>query len=81
MFDADGKILFQVGTKKGTFLNLSAITVGLNGEILTADYRVQIFSAKGDFMEELKNDGKGKYFHNLFFFYKKTFSYHQRICF
>ncbi|XP_008198605.2 tripartite motif-containing protein 2 isoform X3 [Tribolium castaneum] len=59
VFDADGKILFQVG-KKGTFCQISSVTVGPNSEILVADYRIQVFSAKGDFMEVIRDEGKGK---------------------
>ncbi|XP_044731822.1 tripartite motif-containing protein 2-like isoform X2 [Chrysoperla carnea] len=59
IFDCDGKILFQVG-KKGTFNLISSVTVGLGGEILVADSRIQVFSAKGDFTEEIFSEGKGK---------------------
>ncbi|XP_050304391.1 tripartite motif-containing protein 3-like isoform X2 [Anthonomus grandis grandis] len=59
VFDEDGKILFQVG-KKGTFALISAVSVGPTGEILVADSRIQMFSAKGDFMEVIYDEGKGK---------------------
>ncbi|CAH1977055.1 unnamed protein product [Acanthoscelides obtectus] len=59
VFDAEGKILFQVG-KKGTFSLISSISVGPLGEIVVADSRVQLFSAKGDFMEIIYDEGKGK---------------------
>jgi tripartite motif-containing protein 2/3 len=59
VFDADGKILFQVG-KKGTFSQISSVTVGPNSEILVADFKIQVFSAKGDFMEVIRDEGKGK---------------------
>ncbi|XP_023013976.2 tripartite motif-containing protein 2 isoform X2 [Leptinotarsa decemlineata] len=59
VFDADGKILFQVG-KKGTFSLISSVAVGPLGEIIVADSRVQMFSAKGDFMEVVYDEGKGK---------------------
>ncbi|XP_072743379.1 tripartite motif-containing protein 2 isoform X1 [Anoplolepis gracilipes] len=59
VFDSDGKILFQVG-KRGTFKLISSVTVGPAGEILVADSRIQVFSAKGDFSEEIYSEGKGK---------------------
>ncbi|TGZ32414.1 Tripartite motif-containing protein 2 [Temnothorax longispinosus] len=59
VFDSDGKILFQVG-KRGTFKLISSVTVGPAGEILVADSRIQVFSAKGDFSEEIYPEGKGK---------------------
>ncbi|KAJ8917723.1 hypothetical protein NQ315_005172, partial [Exocentrus adspersus] len=59
VFDAEGKILFQVG-KKGTFSLISSVTVGPLGEIIVADSRIQVFSAKGDFMEVVYDEGKGK---------------------
>ncbi|KAG5898288.1 hypothetical protein JTB14_008631 [Gonioctena quinquepunctata] len=59
VFDAEGKILFQVG-KKGTFSFISSVAVGPLGEIVVADSRVQMFSAKGDFMEVIYDEGKGK---------------------
>ncbi|CAG9865330.1 unnamed protein product [Phyllotreta striolata] len=58
-FDADGKMLFQVG-KKGTFNLIASVAVGPLGEIIVADSRVQMFSAKGDFMEVIYDEGKGK---------------------
>lgn len=57
VFDSDGKILFQVG-KKGTFKLINSVTVGPAGEILVADSRIQVFSAKGDFSEEIYAEGK-----------------------
>lgn len=59
VFDSDGKILFQVG-KKGTFHQISSIAVGPNSEIVVADSKIQVFSAKGDFMEVIRDEGKGK---------------------
>ncbi|XP_072387490.1 tripartite motif-containing protein 2-like isoform X1 [Diabrotica undecimpunctata] len=59
VFDSEGKILFQVG-KKGTFNLISSVAVGPLGEIVVADSRVQMFSAKGDFMEVIYDEGKGK---------------------
>ncbi|XP_049823986.1 tripartite motif-containing protein 3-like isoform X2 [Aethina tumida] len=59
VFDSEGKILFKVG-KKGTFNIISSVTVGPLGEIVVADSRIQVFSAKGDFMEVLYDEGKGK---------------------
>ncbi|XP_018565603.1 tripartite motif-containing protein 2 isoform X2 [Anoplophora glabripennis] len=59
VFDAEGKILFQVG-KKGTFSLISSVTVGPLGEIIVADSRIQAFSAKGDFMEVVYDEGRGK---------------------
>lgn len=52
------KYILQVG-KKGTFNLISAVTVGPTGEIVVADSRIQVFSAKGDFMEVLYDEGKG----------------------
>ncbi|GLV35927.1 thin [Carabus blaptoides fortunei] len=59
VFDAEGKILFQVG-KKGTFNLISSVTVGPAGEIVVADSRIQVFSGKGDFTQELFSMGRGK---------------------
>ncbi|KAL1491893.1 hypothetical protein ABEB36_012415 [Hypothenemus hampei] len=59
VFDEEGKILFQVG-KKGTFSMISSVCVSPTGEILVADSRIQMFSAKGDFMEVLYDEGRGK---------------------
>ncbi|XP_018320293.1 tripartite motif-containing protein 3 isoform X2 [Agrilus planipennis] len=59
VFDSDGKYLFQVG-KKGTFNLLSSVAVGPSNEIIVADTRIQVFSAKGDFMELIFDEGKGK---------------------
>lgn len=55
---------FQVG-KKGTFSSISAVTVGPLGEIVVADSRVQMFSAKGDFLEVVYDDRKGTFFKTL----------------
>lgn len=62
VFDSTGKILFQVG-KKNTFKLITSVTVGTDGEILVADSKIQVFSAKGDFSEEINADekSKGKY--------------------
>ncbi|KAK7870558.1 hypothetical protein R5R35_009071 [Gryllus longicercus] len=63
VFDSDGKLLFQVGKKgsqKGCFNLISSVTVGPGGEIVVADSRIQVFSAKGDFMEEIYPEGKGR---------------------
>ncbi|XP_066599669.1 tripartite motif-containing protein 2-like isoform X2 [Prorops nasuta] len=59
VFDSDGRILFQVG-KRGSFKLISSVTIGPAGEILVADNRIQVFSAKGDFTELISNDSKGK---------------------
>ncbi|CAG5089290.1 Similar to TRIM2: Tripartite motif-containing protein 2 (Bos taurus) [Cotesia congregata] len=59
VFDSDGKVLFQVG-KKSMLKLISSVTVGPAGEILVADSRIQVFSAKGDFSEEINAEGKGK---------------------
>ncbi|XP_015186247.1 PREDICTED: tripartite motif-containing protein 2-like isoform X1 [Polistes dominula] len=59
VFDSDGKILFQVG-KRGTFKLINSVTVGPAGEILVADSRIQVFSAKGDFSEEIYAEGKNR---------------------
>ncbi|XP_015602366.1 tripartite motif-containing protein 2 isoform X1 [Cephus cinctus] len=59
VFDCDGKILFQVG-KRSMFKLISSVTIGPAGEILVADSRIQVFSAKGDFSEEIYAEGKGK---------------------
>lgn len=42
------------------FKLISSVTVGPAGEILIADSRIQVFSAKGDFSEEIYAEGKGK---------------------
>ncbi|XP_054286500.1 tripartite motif-containing protein 3-like isoform X1 [Macrosteles quadrilineatus] len=63
VFDTEGKLLFQVGKKgsqKGCFNLISCVTVGPGGEIVVADSRIQIFSAKGDFLQEIYPEGKGK---------------------
>nr|CAD7396857.1 unnamed protein product [Timema poppensis] len=63
VFDADGKILFQVGRRgshRGCFNLISSVTVGNGGEIVVADSRIQVFSAKGDFIQQLFGEGKGK---------------------
>jgi len=63
VFDTEGKLLFQVGKKgsqKGCFNLISCVTVGPGGEIVVADSRIQIFSAKGDFLQEIFSEGKGK---------------------
>lgn len=39
---------------------ISSVTVGPGGEIVVADSRIQVFSAKGDFLHELFPEGKGK---------------------
>ncbi|XP_073971373.1 uncharacterized protein isoform X2 [Rhodnius prolixus] len=62
-FDMDGKFLFQVGSKgcqAGCFNLISAVAVGPDGEIIVADSRIQVFSAKGDFLQEIYPEGKGK---------------------
>ncbi|XP_065155835.1 tripartite motif-containing protein 2-like isoform X4 [Atheta coriaria] len=59
VFDSVGKILFQVG-KKGTFSLISSVTVGPLGEIIVADSRIQVFSAKGDPRKVLFEEGQGK---------------------
>lgn len=51
-------MFFQVG-KKGTFNLISSVTVGPCGEILVADTKIQLFSAKGDFMGVIYEDVKG----------------------
>ena len=53
-------MVLQVG-KKNTFNLISAVTVGTNGEIIVADTRIQIFSAKGDFMDTVfADEGRGE---------------------
>ncbi|KAK4875335.1 hypothetical protein RN001_011757 [Aquatica leii] len=59
VFDAEGKMLFQVG-KKGVFNLISSVAIGAGSEIVIADSRIQVFSAKGDFMEVVYDEGKGK---------------------
>ncbi|XP_031349820.1 tripartite motif-containing protein 3-like isoform X3 [Photinus pyralis] len=59
VFDAEGKMLFQVG-KKGLFNLISSVAVGVTSEIVVADSRIQVFSAKGDFLEVVYDEGKGK---------------------
>jgi tripartite motif-containing protein 2/3 len=52
----------QVGKKgsaKGSFNLISSVTVGPLGEIIVADSRIQVFSAKGDYLQELCPEGKG----------------------
>lgn len=41
---------------------ISSVAVGPNSEIVIADTKVQAFSAKGDFMETIFDEGKGKRF-------------------
>lgn len=63
VFDTEGKFLFEVGKKgstKGCFNLISGVTVGPEGEIVVADSRIQVFSAKGDFLQEIYPQGKGK---------------------
>ncbi|GLH15925.1 Tripartite motif-containing protein 2-like Protein, partial [Gryllus bimaculatus] len=48
------------GSQKGCFNLISSVTVGPGGEIVVADSRIQVFSAKGDFMEEIYPEGKGR---------------------
>ncbi|XP_075237718.1 tripartite motif-containing protein 3-like isoform X2 [Lycorma delicatula] len=63
VFDTEGKLLFQVGKKgsqRGCFNLISSVTVGPDGEIVVADSRIQVFSAKGDFLQELYPEGKGR---------------------
>ncbi|XP_039296682.1 tripartite motif-containing protein 3 [Nilaparvata lugens] len=63
VFDTEGKLLFQVGKKgshKGNFNLISSVTVGPGGEIIVADSRIQVFSAKGDFLQEIYSEGKGR---------------------
>ena len=38
-----------------------SVAVGPAGEILVAGSHIQIFSAKGDFTEEINAEGKGEY--------------------
>ncbi|XP_078053205.1 tripartite motif-containing protein 2 isoform X1 [Augochlora pura] len=59
VFDSDGKFLFQVGTMV-TLKLIRAVTVGRNGEIVVADDHILVFTAKGDFSEEIYSEGKGK---------------------
>ena len=47
------------GSQRGYFNLISSVTVGPSGEIIVADSRIQVFSAKGDFLEELYPEGKG----------------------
>ncbi|KAJ8943472.1 hypothetical protein NQ318_006325 [Aromia moschata] len=69
VFDAEGKILFQV--RQDYLIDLSSReerNVQFNifcrnrsfREIIVADSRIQAFSAKGDFMEVVYDEGKGK---------------------
>uniref|UniRef100_A0A0A9XTU7 Tripartite motif-containing protein 3 n=2 Tax=Lygus hesperus TaxID=30085 RepID=A0A0A9XTU7_LYGHE len=63
VFDELGKFLFQLGSKgnkKGCFNLISSVTVGSEGQIVVADSRIQVFSAKGDFLQEINPDAKGK---------------------
>ncbi|XP_014210940.1 tripartite motif-containing protein 2-like isoform X1 [Copidosoma floridanum] len=59
VFDCDGKVLFQVG-KKNTFKLIISVAVGPAGEILVAGSHIQVFSAKGDFSDEINTDAKSK---------------------
>ncbi|XP_008212395.1 tripartite motif-containing 2 protein-like isoform X1 [Nasonia vitripennis] len=59
VFDCNGKILFQVG-KKNMFKLIVSVAVGPAGEILVAGSRIQVFSAKGDFTEEINAESKDK---------------------
>ncbi|KAL1138222.1 hypothetical protein AAG570_009913 [Ranatra chinensis] len=63
VFDTEGKFLFQVGKKgsrKGCFNLISSVAVGPKSEIVVSDSRIQVFSAKGDFVLEIFPEGKGK---------------------
>lgn len=51
--------LLQVGLKNKLKLIIS-VAVGPDGIILVAGSRILVFSAKGDFSEEIKGDGKGQ---------------------
>lgn len=55
--------------KKNTFNLISSVTVGPCGEIVVADSRIQVFSGKGDFTQELFSIGRG------LFFFKSTYNY------
>lgn len=48
---------------------MSSVSVGPTGEIFVADARVQMFSAKGDFMEVVYDEGRGK---KPYFIYSKS---------
>ncbi|CAA9998046.1 unnamed protein product [Nesidiocoris tenuis] len=57
--------MFQVGSKgnkKGCFNLISSVAVGSEGQIVVADARIQVFSAKGDFQYEIQPDQKGSAF-------------------
>ncbi|KAL0267807.1 UNVERIFIED_CONTAM: hypothetical protein PYX00_009961 [Menopon gallinae] len=64
VFDSLGKLLFQVGKKgngKGCFNLISSVCLGPGASIIVADTRIQIFSPKGDFIEEIgHSDGKNR---------------------
>lgn len=64
VFDSGGKPLFQVGRKgsgPGCFSMISGVAAAPSGEILVAENdRVHVFTAKGDFLETLTSDAKGK---------------------
>lgn len=51
---------FKVG-KKNMFKLIVSVAVGPAGEILVAGSRIQVFSAKGDFTEEINAESKGIY--------------------
>ncbi|XP_014235662.1 tripartite motif-containing protein 2-like isoform X1 [Trichogramma pretiosum] len=59
VFDCDGKMLFQVG-KPTMFKLITSVAVGPAGEILVAGESLHVFSAKGDFTEEISTGSKGK---------------------
>ncbi|XP_024082916.1 tripartite motif-containing protein 3-like isoform X2 [Cimex lectularius] len=64
VFDIEGKFLFRIGAKgnqDGFFNPISSVCVGSDGQIIVADSRVQIFSAKGDFLRVFHSEGKGRY--------------------
>lgn len=43
------------------FKLIVSVAVGPAGEILVAGSRIQVFSAKGDFTEEINAESKGMY--------------------
>lgn len=63
VFDSAGKFLFQVGKKgntKGCFNLISSVCIGPGGSIIVADTRIQIFSPKGDLIEEIGHSDSSK---------------------
>lgn len=59
VFDEEGKLLFEVGTKE-SFNLISAIAIGPNSEIVVADSKILVFSSKGNLIRKICADDKAK---------------------